>query len=62
MPVCVLQIPSGSSSGTHSPVPTSGVAGIQDTPVNRLTAQGMTFLGGGEFLPTDSLVLVSFSL
>lgn len=35
-------IPSGSSSGTHSPVPTSGVAGIQDTPVNRLTAQGQS--------------------
>ncbi|KTF98682.1 hypothetical protein cypCar_00020318, partial [Cyprinus carpio] len=35
-------IPSGSSSGTHSPVPTSAVAGIQDTPVNRLTAQGQS--------------------
>ncbi|RXN08558.1 rotatin isoform X1 [Labeo rohita] len=35
-------IPSGSSSGTHSPVPTSGVIRIQDTPVNRLTAQGQS--------------------
>lgn len=35
-------IPSGSSSGTHSPVPTSDVAGIQDAPVNRLTAQGQS--------------------
>uniref|UniRef100_A0A8C1QB11 Rotatin n=1 Tax=Cyprinus carpio TaxID=7962 RepID=A0A8C1QB11_CYPCA len=35
-------IPSGSSSGTHSPVPTSAIAGIQDTPVNRLTAQGQS--------------------
>uniref|UniRef100_A0A671MLB4 Rotatin N-terminal domain-containing protein n=1 Tax=Sinocyclocheilus anshuiensis TaxID=1608454 RepID=A0A671MLB4_9TELE len=35
-------IPSGSSSGTHSPVLTSAVAGIQDTPVNRLTAQGQS--------------------
>uniref|UniRef100_A0A673N809 Rotatin-like n=1 Tax=Sinocyclocheilus rhinocerous TaxID=307959 RepID=A0A673N809_9TELE len=35
-------ISSGSSSGTHSPVPTPGVIGIQDTPVNRLTAQGQS--------------------
>lgn len=56
---CVLQLPSVSSSGTHSPVPTSGVTGIQDTPVNRLTAQGMTWVGKkqGIFVLTDSLAL-----
>ncbi|XP_056306497.1 rotatin isoform X1 [Danio aesculapii] len=35
-------IPSGSCSGTHSPVPTSGVSANQETPVNRLTAQGQS--------------------